>query len=79
MTLKELADKIEALDEDVFVSLLQLEYTHDDEPGQVKMMMIDPLCFAEAHGIKTARPSLDPGLAQLIVRERAAAKIGPDG
>jgi hypothetical protein len=36
MTLKELADKLEALDEDAFVSLLQLEYTHDDEPGQVK-------------------------------------------
>ena len=60
MTLKELVDKIEALDEDAFVSLLQLEYTHDDEPGQVKTMMIAALRFAEANGIKTARPPLDP-------------------
>jgi hypothetical protein len=59
MTLKELADKLEALDEDAFVSLLQLEYTHDDEPGQVKAMMIDALRFAEAHGLKTAQPPLD--------------------
>ena len=59
MTLKELADKLEALDEDAFVSLLQLEYAHDDEPGQVKAMMIDALRFAEAHRLKSAQPPLD--------------------
>ena len=45
MNLKELADRLEVLDEDAFVSLLQLEYTHDGEPGQVKAMMIDALRF----------------------------------
>jgi hypothetical protein len=59
MTLKELADKFEILDVDAFVSLLQLEYTHDGEPGQVKAMMIDALRFADAHGMKAARPALD--------------------
>jgi hypothetical protein len=59
MTLKELADKLEVLDEDAFVSLLQLEYTHDGEPGQVKAMMIDALRFADAHGMKAAQPPLD--------------------
>jgi hypothetical protein len=59
MTLKELADKLAVLDEDAFVSLLQLEYTHDGEPGQVKAMMIDALRFADAHGMKAARPPLD--------------------
>jgi hypothetical protein len=59
MTLKELADKLAALDEDAFVAALQLEYTHDDEPGQVKAMMIDALRFAESHGMKAAQPPLD--------------------
>jgi hypothetical protein len=59
MNLKELADRLEVLDEDAFVSLLQLEYTHDGEPGQVKAMMIDALRFANAHGMKAARPQLD--------------------
>jgi hypothetical protein len=59
MTLKELADKLEVLDEDAFVSLLQLEYTHDGEPGQVKAMMIEALRFADANGMKAARPPLD--------------------
>jgi hypothetical protein len=59
MTLKELADKLAALDEDAFVAALQLEYTHDDEPGQVKAMMIDALRFAEAQGMKAAQPKLD--------------------
>lgn len=36
MTLKELADKFESLDEDVFASLLELEYTHDDQPRYVQ-------------------------------------------
>jgi hypothetical protein len=56
MNLKELADRLEVLDEDAFVSLLQLEY---GEPGQVKAMMIDALRFANAHGMKAARPQLD--------------------
>ena len=59
MTLKELADKLATLDEDAFVAALQLEYTHDDEPGQVKAMMIDALRFADAHGMKAAQPPLD--------------------
>jgi hypothetical protein len=59
MTLGELADKLRALDEDAFVAALQLEYTHDDEPGQVKAMMIDALRFADAHGMKAVRPPLD--------------------
>jgi hypothetical protein len=59
MTLKELADKLEVLDEDAFVSLLQLEYTHDGEPGQVKAMMIEALRFADANGMKAAPPPLD--------------------
>jgi hypothetical protein len=59
MTPKELADKLAALDEDAFVAALQLDYTHDDEPGQVKAMMIDALRFAEAHGMITAQPPLD--------------------
>ena len=29
MTLKDLTDKLEGLDEDAFASLLELEYTHD--------------------------------------------------
>jgi hypothetical protein len=59
MTLKELADKLAALDEDAFVAALQLEYTHDDEPGQVKAMMIDALRFADAGGMKAPQPPLD--------------------
>ena len=59
MTLRELADKLAALDEDAFVAALQFEYTHDDEPGEVKAMMIDALRFADAHGMKTAQPPRD--------------------
>jgi hypothetical protein len=59
MTLKELADKLAALDEDAFVSALQLEYTHDDEPGQVKTLMVDALRFADANGMKVTKPRLD--------------------
>jgi hypothetical protein len=43
MTLKEMADKLETLDVDVFASLLGLEYTHDDQPDQAKKMIIDAL------------------------------------
>jgi hypothetical protein len=59
MTLKELADRLEALDEDAFVASLQLEYTHDDEPGQVKSLMVDALRFADANGMKLTKPPLD--------------------
>jgi hypothetical protein len=59
MTPRELADKLQALDEDAFVAALQLEYTHDDQPGEVKAMMIDALRFADAHGMKAAQPPLD--------------------
>ncbi len=59
MTLKELADKIEALDEDVFASMLGFEYTHDDEPGQVKRMIVDALRFSDQHGLAPPRASLD--------------------
>ena len=59
MTFKELADKLEILDEDAFVALLQLEYAHDDQPKEAKKMMIDALRFAEAHGLKENRPPLD--------------------
>jgi len=59
MNLKELADRLEVLDEDAFVSLLQLEYTHDGEPGQVKAMMVDALRFAEAPRMKAAQLPLD--------------------
>lgn len=59
MTPKELADRLTALDEDAFVAALQLDYTHDDEPGQVKAMMIDALRFADAHGMKAPQPPLD--------------------
>jgi hypothetical protein len=59
MTFKELADKLEILDEDAFVSLLQLEYGHDDEPKQAKKIMIDALRFADAQGLKEPRPTLD--------------------
>jgi hypothetical protein len=34
MNFKELADKLKTLDEDAFVSLLQLEYAHDDQPSR---------------------------------------------
>ena len=36
MTLKELADKLESLDVNVFANILGLEYTHDEEPEQAK-------------------------------------------
>jgi hypothetical protein len=59
MTLKELADKLESLDVDVFASLLGLEYTHDDQPDQAKKMIIDALRFSDQHGLKAPRPPLD--------------------
>ena len=59
MTPRELADRLTALDEDAFVAALQLEYTHDDEPGRVKAMMIDALRLADVHGMKAPQPPLD--------------------
>ena len=59
MTFKELADKLEVLDEDAFVSLLKLEYSHNDEPKQAKTMIVDALRFSDANGLKEARPPLD--------------------
>jgi hypothetical protein len=40
--------------------LLQLEYTHDDQPKQAKAMMTDALRFADAQGLKETRLPLDP-------------------
>ena len=59
MDLKQLADRLEALDVDAFASLLQLEYAHDDEPGQAKKMIVDALRFASQHGFSEPRPRLD--------------------
>jgi len=59
MNMNELADKLEALDEDAFASLMDLEYAHDDEPQQVKKMIIDALRFSDAHGLVASRPPLD--------------------
>ena len=56
---KELADKLEALDVEAFASLLQLEYSHDDSPGQAKKLIIDTLRFASEHGFGEHRPPLD--------------------
>ena len=52
MTLKELADKLETLDEDEYASLLGLEYIHDDGPEQAKQMIVGALRFADQHGFK---------------------------
>jgi hypothetical protein len=59
MTLKDLTDKLEVLDEDAFASLLELEYNHDDAPKRAKKMIIDALRFADAHGLKEPRPPRD--------------------
>lgn len=59
MSFQELADKIEALDEDVFSSMLGFEYTHDDEPGRVKRMIVDALRFSDQKGLAPPPISLD--------------------
>jgi hypothetical protein len=59
MTLREMADKLETLDVDVFASLLGLEYSHDDQPDQAKKMIIDAIRFADQQGLKAPRPKLD--------------------
>ncbi|HEX3337887.1 MAG TPA: hypothetical protein VHT68_01790 [Pseudolabrys sp.] len=59
MTLKELADKLESLDVNVFANILGLEYTHDEQPEQAKKMIIDALRFSEENGLKrTVRSSM---------------------
>ncbi len=60
MTLKELADALENIDEEAFASLLlEFELSHDDGPLQVKTMMIDALRFADENGMPVSRPPLD--------------------
>jgi hypothetical protein len=60
MTLKELADALENIDEEAFASLLlEYELNHDDGPKQVKMMIIDALRFSDQHGLRASRPPLD--------------------
>jgi hypothetical protein len=60
MTLKELADALEKVDEEAFASLLwDLELNHDDEPKQVKKMIIDALRFSDQRGLSAPRPPLD--------------------
>ncbi|WJR76698.1 hypothetical protein [Bradyrhizobium sp. NP1] len=60
MSPKELADALEKVDEEAFASLLwELELNHDDEPKQIKMMIIDALRFSDQHGQGASRPPLD--------------------
>jgi hypothetical protein len=60
MTLKELADALENIDEEAFASLLlEYELNHDDGPKQVKSMIIDALRFSDQHGLRAPRPPLD--------------------
>ncbi len=50
-TLKELTKRNEALDEGIFVSMLGLEYAHNDEPAQVKRMIVAALRFSGERGL----------------------------
>ena len=60
MTLKELADALEKIDEEAFATLLlEYELDHDDGPLQVKRMIIDALRFSDQHGMRASRPPLD--------------------
>ena len=60
MTLKELADALESVDEEAFASmLLEYELNHDDGPRQIKTMIIDALRFSDQHGLQPERPRLD--------------------
>ena len=60
MTLKELADALENIDEEAFASLLlEFELNHDDGPKEVKTMIIDALRFSDQHRQRAARPPLD--------------------
>jgi hypothetical protein len=60
MTLKELADALEKIDEEAFSTLLlEYELDHDDGPRQVRAMIVDALRFSDQHGMRTSRPPLD--------------------
>lgn len=60
MTLKELADALEKVDGENFASLLwDLQLNHDDEPGEIKTMIINALRFSDQHGLSAPRPPLD--------------------
>ena len=60
MTLKELADALERVDEEAFAAmLLEYELNHDDGPRQVKMMIVDALRFSDQHGMRSSSPPLD--------------------
>ena len=60
MTLKELADALEKLEEEAFASLFwEFELSHDDRPKQVKTMIIDALRIADQPGLRAPRPPLD--------------------
>ncbi|GKQ55077.1 hypothetical protein [Bradyrhizobium sp. Ce-3] len=60
MTMNELADALEKIDEDAFASfLLEYEITHDDGPEATKTMIVEALRFADAHGLQAPRPPLD--------------------
>jgi hypothetical protein len=60
MTLKELADALENIDEEAFASLLlEYELNHDDGPKQVKTMIIDALRFSDQNGLRASHPPLD--------------------
>ena len=60
MTLRELADALENIDEEAFASLLlEFELSHDDGPKQVKAMIVDALRFSDQHGMRTPSPPLD--------------------
>ena len=60
MTLNELADALEKVDEEAFASmLLEYELNHDDAPLVVKSMIVGALRFAGANGFQVARPPLD--------------------
>ena len=60
MTLKELADALENIDEEAFASLLlELELSHDDGPRRVKAMIVDALRFSDQHGMRISSLPLD--------------------
>ena len=59
MTLTELADRLEPLDEDAFASLLNFETSHDDVPRQAKQMLIAALRFSHENGLTLPSAHLD--------------------
>lgn len=60
MTMNELADALQKIDEDAFASfLLEYEITHDDGPEVMKRMIVEALRFAGAQGLRVGAPPLD--------------------